>query len=99
MLKTGGDTILALKQLTPVGLIKMHFVNRCSTRKPVVPQLKNYRVIGQGPCQKGMFEGDLDEGELEIGQVAALIREIKPAADIVTEIWQNAAGLMHQPID
>lgn len=101
VLKTGeGDTILALKQLTPVRLIRNAFCKQvldAEARCAPVEELSE--LLGRGRAKKGMFEGDLDEGELEIGQVAALIREIKPAADIVTEIWQECSRLMHQPID
>lgn len=101
VLKTGeGDTILALKQLTPVRLIRNAFCKQvldAEARCAPVEELSE--LLGRGRAKKGMFEGDLEEGELEIGQVAALIREIKPAADIVTEIWQECSRLMHQPID
>jgi enoyl-[acyl-carrier protein] reductase II len=101
VLKTGeGDTILALKQLTPVRLIRNAFCKQvldAEARCAPVEELSE--LLGRGRAKKGMFEGDLDEGELEIGQVAALIREIKPASDIVTEIWQECSRLMHQPID
>ena len=44
-------------------------------------------ILGRARAKKGMFEGDMVEGELEIGQIAAMVRDIKPAADIVHEIW------------
>lgn len=95
-----GDTILALKQLTPVRLIRNGFCkqvlaaeSRCASMEELTS------LLGRGRAKKGMFEGDMEEGELEIGQVAALIREIKPAADIVTEIWEECSRLMHQPIN
>jgi enoyl-[acyl-carrier protein] reductase II len=47
------------------------------------------KILGRARAKKGMFEGDLEEGELEIGQVSALIHAIKPAADVVVEIWQG----------
>ena len=46
-------------------------------------------MLGRGRAKQGMFEGDMNEGELEIGQVAALIKEIKPASEIVEEIWNE----------
>lgn len=101
VLKTGeGDTILALKQLTPVRLIRNAFcrqVLEAEARCAPVEELTE--LLGRGRAKKGMFEGDLEEGELEIGQVAALIREIKPAAEIVDEIWNECSRLMLQPID
>lgn len=82
-----GDTLLTLKELTPVRLVKNAFYNqveaayeKCATAE----DLKN--LLGKGRAKKGMFEGDLFEGELEIGQIAGLIHEIKPAAEIVNEI-------------
>ena len=83
-----GDTILTMKQLTPVRLIKNKFfkqVEEAEQRGASLEELKT--LLGRARAKKGMFEGDLDEGELEIGQVAAAIREIKPAAEILKEIW------------
>lgn len=82
-----GDTILTLKEITPVRLIKNAFYNQVaeaylSGKK--VEELKE--LLGRGRAKKGMFEGDLDEGELEIGQVSGLINDIKPAASIVDEL-------------
>ncbi|WP_423736602.1 NAD(P)H-dependent flavin oxidoreductase [Chitinophaga caseinilytica] len=85
-----GDTMLSLKQLTPVRLLKNAFfeaVKKAETEGADIEQLKG--ILGRGRAKKGMFEGQLDEGELEIGQVSALIREIKPAADVLHEIWNE----------
>lgn len=85
-----GDTILTMKQLTPVRLIKNKFfkqVEEAEQRGATIEELKT--LLGRARAKKGMFEGDLDEGELEIGQVAAAIRDIKPAAEILKEIWEN----------
>ncbi|RYJ42867.1 NAD(P)H-dependent flavin oxidoreductase [Flavobacterium beibuense] len=82
-----GDTHLTLKELAPVRLIKnkfFHDVADLYTKSPSVDDLK--ALLGRARAKKGMFEGDLDEGELEIGQIAGLIHEIKPAAEILTEI-------------
>jgi len=82
-----GDTHLTLKELTPVRLIKNEFykkVQELYKEQVGVDQLE--KLLGRGRAKKGMFEGDLNEGELEIGQIAGLIHEIKPAADIVYEI-------------
>jgi len=82
-----GDTHLTLKELTPVRLIKNKFYNQVQAlyRQHGKPEeLKE--LLGRGRAKKGMFEGDLDDGELEIGQVAGLIHQIKPACDIVEEI-------------
>ncbi len=94
-----GDTILALKQLTPVRLIRNDFCkqvleaeSRCASSEELA------QLLGRGRAKKGMFEGDLSEGELEIGQVAALIDEIKPAADVLKEIWGECQALMQDPL-
>jgi enoyl-[acyl-carrier protein] reductase II len=79
-----GGTQLTLKELTPVRLIKNEFYNRVNEAYSAgagPDQLA--ALLGRGRAKKGMFEGDLVEGELEIGQASALIREILPAADIV----------------
>jgi enoyl-[acyl-carrier protein] reductase II len=83
-----GDTQLTLKQLTPVRLIKNNFyfqIENAQNRGASLEELT--AILGRARAKKGMFEGDLDEGELEIGQVSGMIREIKPAADIVNEIY------------
>ncbi|MEI8074082.1 MAG: nitronate monooxygenase [Bacteroidota bacterium] len=90
-----GDTQLSLKKLVPVRLLKNPFaqaVQQAEKNGASVEELAT--ILGKSRAKKGMFEGDLQEGELEIGQVAALIHEIKPAAAIVAEIWNDftAAG-------
>lgn len=82
-----GDTLLTLKELTPVRLIKNEFfqkVENAYAQGATEDELK--LLLGRGRAKKGMFEGDLIEGELEIGQISGLIHEIKPAAEIVKEI-------------
>jgi enoyl-[acyl-carrier protein] reductase II len=82
-----GDTKLTLKELAPVRLIKNKFYQEVEAlygENPTIDQLKE--LLGRARAKKGMFEGDLDDGELEIGQIAGLIHEIKPAAEIVKEI-------------
>ena len=82
-----GDTQLTLKELTPVRLVKNEFYkqiekayeNNASTEEIT-------ELLGRGRAKKGMFEGDLVEGELEIGQVASLVTKIQPAAEIFEEI-------------
>lgn len=83
-----GDTMLTMKQITPVRLIRNRFfqqVAEAEQRGASVEELK--QLLGRARAKKGIFEGDLEEGELEIGQVAAAIRDIKPAGDILNEIW------------
>ncbi len=85
-----GDTQLTLKQLTPVRLIKNKFFNQvdqAEKRGASPEELK--LLLGRARAKKGMFEGDLEEGELEIGQVSGIIKEIKPAAVIVKEIIEE----------
>ncbi len=82
-----GDTQLTLKELAPVRLIKNKFYTELQElyqQNPTVEQLKE--KLGRARAKKGMFEGDLEKGELEIGQIAGLIHEIKPAGVIVKEI-------------
>lgn len=85
-----GDTQLTLKQLTPVRLIKnkfFHDVDAAEKRGASKEELSG--LLGRARAKKGMFEGDLEEGELEIGQVSALMKEIKPAAEVLNEIWKE----------
>lgn len=85
-----GDTQLTLKQLTPVRLIKNKFFNdvqEAEKRGASAEELKE--LLGRARAKKGMFEGDLEEGELEIGQISGAITEIKPAAEIVNEIFDG----------
>ena len=82
-----GDTQLTLKELAPVRLIKNKFFNDLQdlyATKPTVDELKT--LLGRARAKRGMFEGDLQEGELEIGQIAGLIHDVKPVANIVEEI-------------
>ena len=83
-----GDTKLTLKELTPVRLLKNPFYDQIQTcyKEQAQPQEALAKLLGKGRAKKGMFEGDLKEGELEIGQVAAMIDQILPAKDIVNEM-------------
>ncbi len=83
-----GDTQLSLKQLTPVRLLKNPFyaaVQEAEIRGASKEELM--QLLGRARAKKGMFEGDINQGELEIGQVSALIKEMKPAKEVVEEIW------------
>jgi enoyl-[acyl-carrier protein] reductase II len=85
-----GGTQLSLKQLTPVRLIKNKFyseVEEAEKRGASKEELE--KLLGRGRAKKGMFEGNLEEGELEIGQVSSAIRETKPAAEIVNEMMKE----------
>ncbi|XMO86519.1 DUF561 domain-containing protein [Algibacter sp. AS12] len=82
-----GDTQLTLKELAPVRLIKNKFYNQVQDlykTAPTVEQLK--ALLGRARAKRGMFEGDLEAGELEIGQIAGLIHDIKPVVTIVQDI-------------
>lgn len=82
-----GDTQLTLKELTPVRLLKNKFyqdVQQAYARGATSEELKN--LLGRARAKRGMFEGDMEEGELEIGQVSALIHEIRPAKDILVDM-------------
>ena len=94
-----GDTILTLKELAPVRMMKNPFyqeIFKAYQRHADVEELK--KILGHGRAKKGMFEGNLEEGELEIGQVSALIKEIRPAAEIVKEIWQEFNEKLKSPL-
>ncbi len=82
-----GDTMLTLKELAPVRMIKNKFfgdVQAAYAQGASVEELKE--VLGRARAKKGMFEGDMEEGELEIGQVSAAIKDIRPAGEILSRI-------------
>ena len=82
-----GDTLLTLKELTPVRLVKNEFFNKVEAAYQSGANADKLKeILGRGRAKKGMFEGDLVEGELEIGQISGLIHEIKPASEVVKEI-------------
>jgi enoyl-[acyl-carrier protein] reductase II len=94
-----GDTMLSLKQLTPVRLLKNNFfvqVQQAEQQAASTDALKE--LLGKGRARKGMFEGNLEEGELEIGQVSASIQSMQPAALIVKEIWNEFETALEQPL-
>ncbi|MCF6294071.1 MAG: nitronate monooxygenase [Flavobacteriaceae bacterium] len=85
-----GDTQLTLKELAPVRLIKNNFyyeIQKLYKTSPTPEQLKE--LLGRARAKKGMFEGDLEDGELEIGQISGLIHDIKPVAEIIREIIEE----------
>lgn len=85
-----GDTKLLLKKLSPTRLVKGSFataVEEAEARGASVEEMKE--LLGKGRAKKGIFEGDLQEGELEIGQVASLFRETKTAAEVIKEIMED----------
>ncbi|MGK0453851.1 MAG: enoyl-[acyl-carrier protein] reductase II [Paraglaciecola sp.] len=85
-----GDTHLTLKELAPVRLVKnkfYHEIQELYLQNPTKDKLKE--LLGRARAKKGMFEGDLDKGELEIGQIAGLIHHIKPAKDVLEEVLEE----------
>jgi enoyl-[acyl-carrier protein] reductase II len=94
-----GDTALTLKQLTPVRLIKNKFykaIQEAEARGAGAEELRN--ILGRARAKKGMFEGELDEGELEIGQVSATLNDILPAAEIVKNAWTEFKQALANPL-
>jgi len=82
-----GDTMLSLKKITPVRLIKNHFYESVKLAEDSGASIEELKILlGRARAKAGMFEGNLEEGELEIGQVSALIHDIKPAAEVLREI-------------
>jgi len=91
-----GDTQLTLKELAPVRLIKNKFYNDLQELYKTAPtpeQLKE--LLGRARAKRGMFEGDLEDGELEIGQIAGLINDVKPVAEIVEEMVKEFDETKH----
>jgi enoyl-[acyl-carrier protein] reductase II len=94
-----GDTVLTMKQLTPVRLIRNKFyklVQEAEWRGATPEELKT--LLGRARAKKGMFEGDMDEGELEIGQVSAMLDSILPAGDIVKIVWKEFETILANPL-
>ncbi|MEI9943474.1 MAG: nitronate monooxygenase [Chitinophagaceae bacterium] len=94
-----GDTQLTMKQLTPVRLIKNKFfqqVQQAESKGATAEEMK--ALLGRARAKKGMFEGDLDEGELEIGQVSALLDSILPAGLIVENVWKEFQEALSNPV-
>ncbi len=93
-----GDTLLGLKALTPVRLLKNAFqqhVLEAEMRGDSPDKLAE--LLGRGRAKRGMYEGDMVEGELEIGQVSALINVIMPAGEVVEELWAEFRRTAAQP--
>ena len=94
-----GDTLLSMKKLVPVRLLKNKFftsIQEAESRGATATELKE--ILGRSRAKKGMFEGDLDEGELEIGQVSSIVKNILPAKDIVRQVWDEFNDALHNPL-
>ena len=92
-----GDTELTLKELAPVRLVKNKFYNQIQElykQNPTIEEIKE--LLGRARAKKGMFEGDLENGELEIGQVAGLIHEIKSAKEVIDEMMKEFDAVKKQ---
>ena len=85
-----GDTILTLKQLTPVRMVKNDFFRQVNEAENAgASKEKLIELLGSGRSKLGIFQGNLDEGELEIGQISSMINRIQPAAQILNEMWDE----------
>ena len=94
-----GDTQLMLKKLTPVRLLKNKFfyeVHQAESRGADEQELK--QILGRARAKFGMYEGELEDGELEIGQVSALVNDILPAQEIVQNLWSEFSEALQQPL-
>jgi enoyl-[acyl-carrier protein] reductase II len=87
-----------MKKLTPVRLIRNEFckqIQEAEDNCATVGELED--ILGRARAKQGMFEGDLEAGELEIGQVSSIIKEIKPAQEIVREVWDEFVQTAQRP--
>jgi enoyl-[acyl-carrier protein] reductase II len=91
-----GDTQLSLKALTPVRLLKNEFYEKVKQAEANCASIDELEaLLGRARAKKGMFEGDMIEGELEIGQVSSMINKIIPAKDIVNELWADYNAILN----
>ncbi len=96
---TEGDTLLSMKKLLPVRLLKNNFFNKIREAElRGASEAELTEILGRGRAKKGMFEGDLEEGELEIGQVSALIKAIEPAAHVITGMMSEWNEALRDPL-
>ena len=94
-----GDTMLAMKSLVPVRMLKNNFYRQVAAAEQAGVSVEKLRaLLGRGRAKKGMFEGDLEEGELEIGQVSSLIRDILPAGGIIENLWTEFRNTWAEPL-
>lgn len=96
---TEGDTMLSMKKLVPVRLLKNNFYEQVQAAENSGAGSEALKeLLGRGRAKKGMFEGDIEEGELEIGQVSALITGVLPAADLVQDIYREFELAIENPV-
>ena len=94
-----GDTILSMKKVVPVRLLRNSFsahIQEAESRGASAEELKE--ILGRSRAKRGMFEGDLEEGELEIGQVSSIIKDILPAAEVVKQVWNEFNSALDNPL-
>lgn len=95
-----GETTVTMRQLTPVRLLKNKFYEKIKNAELTGASKEELlELLGKRRAKQGIFEGDLDEGELEIGQISASIKKIQPAKDIVEEIWEEYCTLKKSMCD
>ena len=95
---TEGDTMLSMKQTVPVRLLKNGFFQKINAAEESGAKKEELlEILGKGRAKKGMFEGEMENGELEIGQVSSIIHSIKPAAEVVEEIWLDFSTALSNP--
>ncbi len=91
-----GDTELVMKKITPVRLLKNEFYTQIKNAENECADADTLNeILGRARAKKGMFEGDMTEGELEIGQISAIIDNIIPAKDVVESVWGEFNSLLH----
>jgi enoyl-[acyl-carrier protein] reductase II len=96
---TEGDTQLVMKKLTPVRLLKNKFFGEVQVAEARgADEMELKRLLGRARAKAGMYEGNLEEGELEIGQVSALVNDILPAGQIVQDIWNEFLAIVENPL-
>jgi enoyl-[acyl-carrier protein] reductase II len=94
-----GDTMLAMKSLVPVRMLKNNFYRQVAAAEQAGISVEKLKaLLGRGRAKRGMFEGDLEEGELEIGQVSSLIRDILPAGGIIENLWTEFRNTWAEPL-
>lgn len=92
-----GETVLTMKSVTPVRLLKNKFYEQIQLAEQNGASAEEIKsILGKGRAKKGIFEGDLEEGELEIGQISAAIKELKPAGEILKEMWEEYLKLRQE---
>ncbi|MBU2951478.1 nitronate monooxygenase [Tamlana agarivorans] len=95
-----GDTQLTLKELAPVRLLKNNFFNQVQDLYKSAPTIQDLKtLLGRARAKKGMFEGDLIEGELEIGQISGMIHDIKPVSELVKAIVKEFEQAKNQNLN